>query len=171
MYLSTDVIKCVRNIPKLQLCIAGVAPSSQAASRSQHPVSFQEELRAVEPLSCWHGHHEVHLTGSKRQLFCRALPGGQQQEQCRRWQTHEEALAIKFQLNMFCSTPQLHLSPNLTCMIHLEGCYLSVPSPAGRRCYPCQQPLQSEQPGGSWIGLNRSPHPLQVPMCLVPLSN
>lgn len=62
MYLVTDVIKCVGNIPILQLHIAGVAPSSQAASRPQHPVCFHEELWAVEALSCRHGHHEVHPT-------------------------------------------------------------------------------------------------------------
>lgn len=66
---------------------------------------------------------------------------------------------------------QQDLSPDLTCRIHLEGCYWSVPSPAGQGCYLFQQPLRSKQPVGSSPGLNRSQHPPQVPMSLVPLSD
>ena len=66
MYLFTDDIEHAGNVPILQLHVHRVAEQSQAPSGPQHPISFQEELRAVEPVSRRHGCHEIHLTRSKR---------------------------------------------------------------------------------------------------------
>ncbi len=66
MNLFTDVIERVGDVPILQPHVHGVAQERQAAPRPQHPVSFLEELRAVEPVSRRHGRHKVHLARSKR---------------------------------------------------------------------------------------------------------
>lgn len=75
MHLFTDIIERVGHVPVLQLHVHGVAQESQAASGPQHPVGLQEELLPVEPMSCRHGRHKVHLTGGKGQRFCRTLAG------------------------------------------------------------------------------------------------
>lgn len=66
MYLFTDVVKSLGDVPVLQLHVQGVAQESQTASGPQHPVSFHQELLPVEPVSRGHGRHKVHLARSDR---------------------------------------------------------------------------------------------------------